>query len=175
MVSHALLYLEMGVMRDPDVVFVLPGPPRGKGRPRSRIVHTRAGSQFIAVYTDAETRSYEAMLRFAGQEAMRAAGYKAPFDCPLRVHVTSIFPIPQSWSDKKQAQAEGGRIRPTVKPDWENLAKTLDGVNGVVWRDDSLIVDGVVRKFYGFTPMLKVEVWRLDEKTKQLTMEFAHA
>jgi Holliday junction resolvase RusA-like endonuclease len=146
--------------REPDVVFSLPGPPRGKGRPRSRIATSRAGQQFIAVYTDAETRSYEAMLRFAGEQAMKAAGFSQPFDCPLRVRVTSIFPIPQSWSAKKQVEAENGLIRPVIKPDWENLAKTLDGVNGVVWRDDALIIDGAIRKFFGRSPMLHVEVWR---------------
>ncbi len=146
--------------REPDVVFELPGPPRGKGRPRSRIAKGKGGQQFVAVYTDAETRNYEAMLRYAGEQAMKQAGFLAPFDCPLRVRVTAVFPIPQSWSNKKQGHASSGMVRPTVKPDWENIAKCLDGINSIVWRDDSLIVEGVVRKFYGDTPMLKVEVWR---------------
>jgi Holliday junction resolvase RusA-like endonuclease len=146
--------------REPDVVFELPGAPRGKGRPRSRIASGRSGHQFVAVYTDAETRNYEAMLRYAGEQAMKNAGFDGPLDCPLRVRVTAVFPIPQSWSGKKQGQARDGMVRPTIKPDWENIAKTLDGVNGIVWRDDSLVIEGVVRKFYGSNPMLKVEVWR---------------
>jgi Holliday junction resolvase RusA-like endonuclease len=129
----------------------------------------------VSVYTDAETRNYEAMLRFYGQQAMKAAGHTVPFNCPLRVRVTSVFPIPASWSPKKAVQADCGLVRPTVKPDWENLAKTLDGVNGVVWRDDSLIVEGIIHKLYGRNPMLTVEVWRWVPTHKQQEMPLVSA
>jgi Holliday junction resolvase RusA-like endonuclease len=146
--------------REPDVVVELPGPPRGKGRPRSRIATSKAGSQFVAVYTDKETRSYEAMLRYAGEQAMRAAGLTAPLDCALRVRVTAVFSIPASWSMKKRDQARAGYIRPTGRPDCDNCLKQIDGINGVVWRDDSQIIEAVVRKYFGDNPCYMVEVWR---------------
>jgi len=100
------------------------------------------------------------MLRFAGEEARNRAGFSAPFDCPLRVRVTGIFMVPQSWSTKKTEQALAGQIAPTTKPDWENIAKTLDGLTSVIWRDDALIVAGEIYKFFGVNPCLHVEVWR---------------
>ena len=147
---------------EPDISFTLPGPPRGKGRPRSRIARSRAGQQFIAVYTDADTRSYENALRTVGAIAMKRAGLKEPFDCALCVKVVAVFPIPKSWSLKKQKAAKEGVVRPTTKPDWDNIAKLVDGVNGVVWRDDSQIVSGSVEKVYGASPELRVEVWRMS-------------
>jgi Holliday junction resolvase RusA-like endonuclease len=142
------------------VRFELPGAPRGKGTIRARVVTTKDGASFASTYTDAETRSYEGMLRFAGDRAMKDAGFFAPFDCPLQVLVTAVFPIPASARKKWQIEADADWHRPTKKPDWENIAKTLDGVNGVVWRDDALIVDGRVLKLYGDKPFLRVEVWR---------------
>lgn len=91
---------------------------------------------------------------------MRKAGFTGPMRGALRVRVTAVFSPSASWSQKKKDEAIGGYVRPTTKPDWENIAKTLDGVNGVVWQDDSQIVEGVVRKFYGDNPGLHVEVWK---------------
>jgi Holliday junction resolvase RusA-like endonuclease len=145
---------------DPTVVVELPGPPKGKGRPRGRIVPGKAGKPgFVSMYTDAETRSYEAMLRYAGEQAM--AGRRL-LEAALRVHVYSVFPIPASWSAKKQAAADEGYIRPTGKPDADNILKcAADGLNGIVWRDDAQIVDCHVIKIYGDKPMVRLEVWEL--------------
>jgi Holliday junction resolvase RusA-like endonuclease len=146
--------------RPPDLAVYLPGAPRGKGRPRSRIAKSKTGNQFVAVYTDAETRNYEAMLRYGGQEAAKKAGFAGPLDCALRLRVTAVFAVPVSWSKRDKAAAIGGLIRHTSKPDCDNLVKTLDALNGVVWRDDSLIVEVVIRKFYGEVPGLHIEIWR---------------
>lgn len=138
------------------VRIMLPGDPKGKGRPRSRIASSRGGRQFVAVYTDAKTRSYEGMLRLAGAQAMRG---QRPLDRALRVHVTATFSIPQSWSRKRQRDALAGIIRPTGRPDCDNILKTIDALNGVVWRDDSLICECLVKKQYGDIPSLVIEVW----------------
>ena len=64
------------------IVIELPGEPRGKGRPRSRIARGGAGQQFVAVYTDAKTRAYEKALAWAGKAAM---GGRKPLLGPLAV------------------------------------------------------------------------------------------
>lgn len=145
--------------RPPDLVVVLPGAPRGKGRPRTRVIPGKEGKPgFAHVYTDSETRNYEAMLRYQAQEAM---GKDTPlFEGPLRVRVNAIFPIPQSWSNKKRQDALRGVVRPTGKPDGDNLLKCIDALNGIVWRDDGQIVDARVVKAYGDKPTFEVEVWK---------------
>jgi Holliday junction resolvase RusA-like endonuclease len=123
----------------PKVVLELPGPPKGKGRPRTRVVPGQGGRPaFATIYTDAETKSYEAMVRYAGEQAM--AG-RHLIEGALRVHVYSVFPIPASWPRKRQAAADEGYIRPTGKPDVDNIIKAgFDSLNGIVWRDDAQIV-----------------------------------
>jgi Holliday junction resolvase RusA-like endonuclease len=143
----------------PAVRIWMAGTPRGKGRPRFRIVTARNGSQFISVYTDAKTRAYETAFAYAGNAAMSKARLPRPFDCPLRVMVTATFPVPESWPLKKRDEALQGLRRPTGKPDTDNLLKMIDGLNEIIWNDDSQVVDALARKFYGAKPGLLVEVW----------------
>jgi Holliday junction resolvase RusA-like endonuclease len=77
----------------------------------------------------------------------------------IRIQVTAIFSVPNSWSGKRQREALAGLIRPTVRPDVDNVLKTLDALNGVVWRDDNVIVDCSITKYYGDIPSLRIEVW----------------
>jgi Holliday junction resolvase RusA-like endonuclease len=138
----------------------LPGPPRGKGRPRGRIVPGKNGGPgFVSMYTDAATRNYEAMMRYAGEQAMMG---RHLLEGPLRAHIYSVFPIPSSWSQKKQAAAEEGYIRPTGKPDVDNVIKScLDSLNGIIWRDDAQVVDCSTIKIYGEKPLLRLEIWEI--------------
>lgn len=119
--------------------------PRGKGRPR----FTRAGF----AYTDPKTRSYEALLR---DTAMWTMGAKAPLEGPLHVHVTAFMPIPKSMSEGKKVEARAGHFLPTTKPDADNILKTLDAFNGIVWKDDAQIVEATVVKRYSSSPALVV-------------------
>jgi Holliday junction resolvase RusA-like endonuclease len=134
------------------LIIELLGEPRGKGRPR---FVRRTGHAF----TPAKTASYEAMLRY---EAARAMAERLPLEGALTVQISAYFGVPQSWSAKKRAAALAGSIRPTKRPDWENVAKMLDSFNGVVWRDDAQVVSGLIEKHYSDRPRLRVEVaaWR---------------
>src|SRR6185295_6108160 len=123
-----------------SIVIELQGDPRGKGRAR---FSRKTGH----AYTPAETVSYEGALRVLAQQAM--AG-KPPLEGPVCVDVVAYFAIPGSWSNKKKRQAEIGVIHPTKKPDWDNLAKVTDSLNGVVWRDDTQVVSGRVLKVYNY-------------------------
>lgn len=129
-------------------VIELAGSPKGKGRPRFSLENGHA-------YTPQPTRNYEAALRYAAQLAMKGA---APITGALRVEVLAAFAVPKSWSKKKQQQALAGVIRPTGRPDGDNILKMLDSFNGVVWRDDAQAVDFRISKRYSDRPRLHVEV-----------------
>lgn len=126
----------------------LAGAPHGKGRPR---FVRETGHAF----TPAKTRSYEAALRIAAGEAMTG---QTPMEGPVSVTVLACFPIPVSWSKKKQLAAVTGDIRPTGKPDLDNLLKALDALNEIVFRDDAQIVEAVITKTYSTLPSLIVTV-----------------
>lgn len=126
--------------------------PQGKGRPR----HTKGGG----TYTPPETRAYEERLAWAARAAMRGA---EPLEGPLVVAVLARFAPPESWSGAKKSRALRGLVRPTGKPDADNVLKALDALNKIVWADDAQIVEATVKKIYAAAPGLLVRVWRLEE------------
>ena len=138
------------------IVIELIGHPRGKGRPRFRIIG-KGRSQFVSTYTDAETKKYEDRLRDAG--ALKMLGVSA-FDCPLSVRVEAFMPVPISWGKRKALDATEGRVMPTSKPDSDNIVKMLDALNKVVWKDDAQIVSLFVLKRYSDNPRLRIMVWK---------------
>jgi Holliday junction resolvase RusA-like endonuclease len=133
------------------IIIELPGLPRGKGRPRFSRRTGRA-------YTDAKTESFEGALRTVGAVAMMKRG-RVLFEGPLMMIMTAIFPVPESWSNKKRTEALAGHVFPTSKPDLDNLLKAAaDGLNAIVYRDDAQIVEAVVKKAYGNHVGLTIEV-----------------
>ena len=87
------------------------------------------------------------------------AGRK-PIDCPVRVRLEYWMPIPKSYSKKRHGELIGSAH--TKKPDLDNLIKTLDALNGVVWVDDSQIVDIRAQKMYGENAYTVIEVTTND-------------
>lgn len=134
------------------LTIILLGKPRGKQRPRV----LRSG----IAYTPKETVNYETALRLEAATTMRREKRK-PYHGPLKITVVAFLPIAASWSKKKRAEALANLIRPTCKPDADNILKMLDGLNGIVWRDDSQIVEAHVSKLYSDQPRLVVSVWEL--------------
>ena len=107
-------------------------------------------------YTPEKTRTYEGMIRTA---AMQEVGNRPPLDEPVEFVLRAVFPVPASWSERKRQQAITGEIRPGKKPDLDNIAKAWnDSLNGVVYRDDSLICRMTLEKRYGPQALVVVMV-----------------
>lgn len=63
---------------------------------------------------------------------------------------------------------------PAVRPDLDKLARALlDGITGVVVKDDSLVVDLIVRKRYGERPGVEVSVCAYRDDARDLETERA--
>ena len=136
---------EEQIQRAGDIIIRLPGPPRGKGRPR--FGRKRA-------YADMGTVDYELALAWQA----RAVWKGAPITGPLAVRVVANMPIPKSWSKSKQFDARTGQLAHTTKPDADNILKMLDALNGIVWIDDAQITMASVEKRYSAQPELIVIV-----------------
>lgn len=147
---------------EPLVSILVPGDPRGKGRPRFRIIRPKGGgASFASVYTDAETLEYERGIAQAGAAAWSS---RPPLDEALTVFVEAFMPIPASWSRRKQGQAVAGEIFPTGKPDGDNIQKCVgDALNKIVWVDDSSIIMWQCLKLYSDFPRLRISVWLWDD------------
>ena len=134
-----------------QVVFIVKGEPKGKGRPR----FTKTGR----VYTPSETERYEKLV--AWSYSTSAKGYK--FSSPVRVTIKAYHQPPKGKSKKVVGDMLNGRILPTKKPDADNVAKiVLDGLNHIAWDDDTQVVDMMVTKRYSEEPMVAVIIEEID-------------
>lgn len=134
--------------------FMVPGEPQGKGRPRIGKI-----GQHDRMFTPAKTVAYEGLVAHAAQQVMCGI---APLEGACRIELDVLCTVPASWSAKKSAQALAGGIRPTKKPDADNVLKAVcDGLNGVAWKDDVQAVEVVLRKAYAATPGVHVRVTAL--------------
>ena len=134
--------------------------PVAQGRPR----FSTAGG-YARAYDPAKSRNYKQLLSLSAEEQLRQQG-GAMLDEPIFLSVRVYRSIPKSFSKKKQAQAERGELRPITKPDIDNYVKGIkDALNGICWRDDSLIIGYVepFGKFYSSQPRIEVDVYRLGE------------
>lgn len=138
-------------MSEPVYIW-LAGAIRGKCRPRFVANKNCPGGR---AYTPAVTVNYEASLRMAAQTAMSG---RALFDGPVRISIVAQFAVPESYSKTKRALALGNNLLPTKKPDWDNIAKLTDALNGVVWMDDKQITDATFAKRYSDDPGLAIKV-----------------
>lgn len=146
------------VLSDP-IRIVVPGPPKAWQRAGHRIVTARDGRQFVSSFTQSQTRLAQANVRSIAYAAM---GDRAPLTGAIDCRIVAYMPIPESWSKRKKAAALADQIRPTGKPDRDNLEKLVaDAFKEVVWRDDSQITDGPTWKRYADKPRLVIEVREL--------------
>lgn len=133
------------------VRFTIPGEPQGKGRARiGRIAgHAR-------MFTPAKTLAYEGLVAQMAQEAMAGAPL---IEGPASLELDLRFSVPRSAPKRQRADMLAGVMRPTKKPDADNVLKAIcDGMNGVVWRDDVQAVDIRVTKRYAEVPGVVVAV-----------------
>jgi Holliday junction resolvase RusA-like endonuclease len=137
------------------VTFEVPGDPHGKGRPK----FARRGN-FVQTYTDKKTTSYEDLVRFHANIAMVDL---APLESAVAVYIYIKLAVPKSYSKKRTEACLSGLERPTKKPDWDNVAKSIcDAMNGIVYMDDTQIVDAHVTKVYAANAGVDVGVKEIE-------------
>jgi Holliday junction resolvase RusA-like endonuclease len=78
---------------------------------------------------------------------------------PCEIDIKNYFPIPKSFNKVETLLAELGIIRPTTKPDWDNLGKTYsDAIQPWIVYDDSLFIDGSSHKYYSLKPRVEIQI-----------------
>ena len=133
------------------ITFTVEGEPVGKARPR---FNPRTGSK---PHTPAKTVSYERLIQW--EYLRQCKNYRFPDGTPLRLDIVAYYGIPKSESKKRQEAMAKGYLRPTKKPDYDNVQKIVgDALNQVAYKDDSQIVDSRVQKFWSYTPRITVTI-----------------
>lgn len=132
--------------------FTVPGEPKGKARHRT----TKTGH----TYTPQATVDYENWVK----QCYTATEHKERLEGQIEAHITAFFSVPKSASKTKREKMLSGEIRPTKKPDWDNIGKIVcDSLNDLAYKDDSHIVTGSVKKFYSDEPRVEVELRKEGE------------
>lgn len=91
---------------------------------------------------------------------------ETPLSGPLLLGVKAYMPIPKSFSKGKRLAAEHNMIRPTTKPDLDNLLKNVKDCLTAMrfWDDDKLVVGYLPEtgKFYSNRPRWEIEIRELE-------------
>ena len=125
------------------VTFEVEGDPVPKGRPR----FARRG-QFVQTYTDAKTIDYETHV---AMKARQAIGASEPLQGALTVFLYLRYGVPTSYSKKRKEACLLGLEYPK-RQDLDNCYKSItDAMNGIVYIDDSQIVEAHITKVYAET------------------------
>jgi Holliday junction resolvase RusA-like endonuclease len=133
------------------VTFMVEGTPVPKGRPR----FARRG-KFVSTYSPKTTVDYESKV---SESAKLAMGASEPLETPVGAYIYITLPVPASYSKKRTQACLSGQERPTKKSDIDNYCKAIfDGMNGIVFVDDSLVVSLHATKVYGTVGMVEVMV-----------------
>ena len=133
------------------VTYIVYGEAVGKGRPR----FAKRGN-FVSTYTPQKTKTYEDEIRMMASAAM---GGSEPLDTPVTVAIYIRVGIPTSFSKQKHREALAGIVKPTKKPDADNVLKCfLDAMNGIVYLDDKQVVNIFLTKVYAETPAVEIMV-----------------
>ena len=128
------------------ITLVIPGEPVAKGRPRVM----RSGVTF----TPPKTLNYETLIK-----ELFIISRQALMTGELRAEIDAYFTINKTVSQKKKEQMISQQIRPTKRPDLDNVAKAvLDALNGLAYNDDSQIVSLTINKYWAEVPRVTIRI-----------------
>lgn len=122
-------------------LFEIPGEPFGKQRART----LKTGRS----YTPEQTVNYENLVKTCFTQKYPCESITEDF---LIIDIIAVYPVPQSWTKKKQIASLENRNFPK-RHDWDNIGKIIcDGLQGVLYQNDNQIFEGYVHKRFGARP-----------------------
>lgn len=138
------------------VKFTIMGTPKGKGRPRFQ----RIGN-YTKVSTPPDTVNYENLVKLEYEYQCKKYYFG---EGELGMNLVCYYPIAKSTSKKKKTEMLNRTIRPTKKPDCDNVLKIVaDSLNQIAYKDDSQIVETNVKKYFAEIPRVEVEIYDIAD------------
>ena len=136
-------------MTDDIVTFTVNGEPATSGSKRA-FVYKKDGRYHAAVTADnTKQKPYQALVH---QLALDAMGKRKPFEGPVRLVVVIYRRRPQAHhvsSDRQKPVREHSPVWVTTKPDGLKVVRAIeDAMSGVVYHDDSQVVEHQIQKMY---------------------------
>jgi len=137
--------------------FELHCTPTAQQRPRHMTTHSGIHRAYKSGSQKANERTLEAMLMpHVPKMALEGA---------LELQFVASLPVPSSVTKRQREAMLCGKIRPTVKPDLDNVTKQLkDSMTRMhFWHDDKQVVRMVCEKVYAECGMWAVTVRVIGE------------
>ncbi|MCF3107282.1 RusA family crossover junction endodeoxyribonuclease [Niabella sp. CC-SYL272] len=116
---------------------------------------------FVTSYQKKEVVNREMTIAAVVQHKL-PKGFQ-PYDCPVRLDIDFIFPMPNAMPKKlRQVVMEGGAVYKDTKPDNDNCTKgVMDAVQGILFVNDSRVAILNTRKYYGPIPKTIINVTKI--------------
>lgn len=132
------------------IEFTIDGEVQAQQRPRFRRI-----GKGVQTYDPKESAEYK---KYVAKVAENYAPEQL-IESEIILTIDVYKSIPKSYTKKQRKQIEDGVLLPIKKPDVDNLAKGIkDGITGVIWKDDSLITELHIRKFYSDKPRAEIKI-----------------
>lgn len=149
----------MRIMDKKEIVLIIDGNPFGKQRPR--VVRTRKGAS--RAFTPEKTANYESYIKtLYRQKYGRRTSFKE--DDELHLDIKAYYEIAKSTPKYLKEMMITGVVKPTKKPDVDNIIKIIaDSLNEVAYKDDKQIVACSCQKFYASEPRVEIVISKLNE------------
>ena len=144
--------------------FEIPGKPRGKQR---TIPNPNGGRPF----TPEQTIEYEKLVRLMFRSANPGVKPYAK-GVPVRITIKAMFKTPKSASERQRKLMIADELRPTKKPDADNIEKIIwDALKGVAWEDDAQIVESHCAKYWSSEDYVTVMIDEADMHEVEKALE----
>ena len=129
--------------------FEVPGKVIGKGRPR-------LNSYTGVVYTPTKTKDYESLVE--QYFLLKYPRFKT-LEGRIKVSIIAYFSIPKATKKSDINEMLDNNIRPTKKPDIDNIVKAvLDSMNKFAFKDDNQITKLEVEKKYALEDKIYIKI-----------------
>ena len=134
---------------------IVPGEPKAKARPR--------WAKF-GMYSPKKTVEYENLIRLFFTEQNPGAKL---IEGAVSMVIMAYFAIPKSTAKKTREAMLAGKIRPTKRPDTDNIIKVFsDSLNGIAYKDDSQICSVKCEKVYSPIPRVICQIEAMGKERK---------
>lgn len=143
---------------------IIPIEPKAQARPKIRAFKTETGRIMATAYKDAKEKQHEkTLISFLWNKVERGYFKKIVYPTAILLGLKCYLPIPKSIPKYKKELMQAGQIRPTKKPDLDNLVKHFkDCANQILWDDDRQVVGYLpgTGKYYdnGQGPRWEIEI-----------------
>lgn len=147
------------------IEFFVPGIARPGGSKKANVVRRRDGS----IVTNAKGNPVVAVRDMGGERTenwravvaleARRVFQGEPLSVPLRLDVTFWMPRPKAHFRGNGELRDWAPHYCAKAPDTTKLLRALeDALTGIVWRDDTLIVEQAAKKIFGSRPGAQVTI-----------------